>query len=106
MPAGFRNKYKFNPRQNLDLVRRDPVIRESRRQELMERLQQIDSEHKPAREQGVVIAAFHGYLSGNPYLFSSQAQRAFVFINEAQAQAIIQDFGDVLEHPRIVRRNS
>lgn len=72
--------------------------------EMMTRLRQINQEGGKLDGDGVAIGVRRGYISGMPYLTSSDFNNAFAFKNTAQAQAFIDAFREELDQPRIIDR--
>jgi hypothetical protein len=67
-------------------------------------LSRIDKRGGLLEGKGAAIALPQGYVSGFPYLLSSDFNRAFAFKNKQQAQRFIDKFKDCLEKPQIIER--
>ena len=69
-------------------------------------LRELDAAGVSLAGAGVsIICGNRHWISGNPYLYSSNYKRAFAFAGEGSAERFIEDFGDILEMPRIVERS-
>jgi hypothetical protein len=70
-------------------------------------LRELDATGVPLAEAGVsIICGNRHWISGNPYLYSSNYKRAFAFAGEGSARRFIDDFGDVLDAPHVVERGT
>lgn len=54
-------------------------------------------------EESIIVSKYR-FLSGIPYLFSSDFGRAFVFRDKAQALDIAKRYADILPDARVVAR--
>jgi len=72
----------------------------------MERLFELDRRGEPLVGHGVSIVTKKGWVSGLPYLFSTDYSRAFAFADEGSACVFIYEFGDLLDQPRVVERSA
>jgi hypothetical protein len=73
-------------------------------QRLQARLAEIDAAHDNPEMGGAILVGQEIYLSGFPYLFSSDVRAAFVFKNCAQAARTLADFNALLHGFLVVPR--
>jgi len=71
---------------------------------LQSRLAEIDASREKTEKGGAMLVGPGVYLSGFPYLFSSDIRAAFVFKNCAQAARVLADFNGLLHGFSVVPR--
>jgi hypothetical protein len=74
--------------------------------EAIARLRELDAAGVRLAAGVSIICGNRRWISGNPYLYSSNYKRAFAFAGEGSARRFIDDFGDVLDAPRVVERGT
>lgn len=71
---------------------------------MKDELRRLDREAKPLDGSGVFIAVRGGYVSGSPYLLTTNYNNAFAFADVQQAQGFIDKFPGALDGPSIHNR--